>query len=127
MGSFGFKGILIFDSNPNHARDYPTKSRLNHLEIAHAPINLEGDLYILEYLSALKNKPQVRLITSDRELSAHAKNLQIKTISCSEFYSHLTELAQKSEAIKNDLKPHRDSKQEIERLEKIFESNSKKL
>ncbi len=122
MGELGLKGILIFDSNPGHARDYPTKSHLTHLEIAHAPFNLEGDLYILEYLSNLKNKTHTRLITSDRELSAHAKNLQIKSIDSSEFYAQLNDLTQKQKTEKSDLKPRSDSKQEIERLQKIFES-----
>ena len=122
MGSFGLKGILIFDSNPNHARDYPTKSNLSHLEIAHAPIHLEGDLYILEYLSTLKNTNRYRLVTSDRALAHAAKNLKITSIDSKDFYSLLSELSDKQKTIKADRKPTADTKREFERLLHIFES-----
>ncbi len=122
MGSFGMKGILIFDSNPGHARDYPTKSTLTHLEIAHSPINVEADLYILEYLSIIKNPARYRLVTSDRALLEAAKNLKVTSIHSEDFYTLLFDLSLKKDAIQNELKPLRDSKKELERLQKIFES-----
>jgi len=122
MGSLGLKGILIFDSNPCHARNYPTKTTLAHLEVAHAPINIEGDLYILEYLSILKNKARYRLVTSDRALANAAKNQKITTIDSSDFYNLLKEATEKNTTSKSEQKPHADTKREFERLLKIFES-----
>ncbi len=117
----GLKGILIFDSNPNHARDYPTKSKLNQLEVAHAPYGVEGDLYILEYLRTVQNKKVARLITSDRELSRRAKELKIETIDSTDFLSLLMDLSQKKSLKLIEAKPTKESKRELERLEKIFE------
>ncbi len=123
MGSLGLKGILIFDSNPSHARAYPTKSTLSHLEVAHAPINVEGDLYILEYLSIIKNPARYRLITSDRALSQAAKNLKVTSINSEDFYTLLFDLSLSKDAIRSELKPLFESKRELERLQKIFESD----
>ena len=121
MQSHGLKGILIFDSNPNHARDYPTKSKLNQLELAHAPYGVEGDLYILEYLRTIQNKKSTRLITSDRELSRKAKELKIESIDSSDFLSFLMDLSSKKSTKLSEAKPTKESKRELERLEKIFE------
>ncbi len=117
----GLKGILIFDSNPNHARDYPTKSKLNQLEVAHAPYGVEGDLYILEYIRTVQNKNVARLITSDRELSRRAKELKIETIDSTDFLSLLMDLSSKKSSKLIEAKPTKESKRELERLEKIFE------
>ncbi len=122
MGVLGLKGILIFDSNPGHARDYPTKSSLAHLEIAHAPIHLEGDLYILEYLSIVKNPARYRLVTSDRALANAAKNLKIASIDSSDFYNLLKETTGKNASLQSEQKPQGETKREFERLLKIFES-----
>jgi hypothetical protein len=122
MGSHGLKGILIFDSNPEHARIYPTKSALDHLEVAHAPIHVEGDLYILEYLSTIKNPARYRLITSDRKLSELAKNLKVTSINSEDFFSLLLNLTQKNNAVRKESKPLSESKKELERLENIFEN-----
>ena len=124
MGSFGLKGILIFDSNPNHARAYPTKSTLSHLEVAHAPINVEGDLYILEYLSIIKNPARYRLITSDRALSQAAKNLKVASINSEDFFEQLLDLCYQKNRHQKEKKPSSESKRELERLQKIFEERA---
>ncbi len=124
MGVLGLKGILIFDSNPNHARSYPTKKRVSHLEVAYSPIDMEADFYILEVLSLLKNPSSIRLVTSDRALSSAAKNLKIASIDSSDFFFLLKEASLKKDAINQELKPLFESKKELERLQKIFESNN---
>jgi len=104
MSFLGLKGILIFDSNPNHARNYP--------------------FYILEYLSLLKTPSRIRLVTSDRALAKEAKNLKIESIDSLDFFNLLKKAGTKKEAINKDLKPTSESKKELERLQKIFESNN---
>jgi predicted RNA-binding protein with PIN domain len=124
MSFLGLKGILIFDSNPNHARNYPTKKKLSQVEVAYSPIDMEADLYILEYLSLLKTPSRIRLVTSDRALAKEAKNLKIESIDSLDFFNLLKKAGTKKEAINKDLKPTSESKKELERLQKIFESNN---
>jgi hypothetical protein len=121
MLEHGLKGILIFDSNENHARDYPTKSKLSMLEIAHAPFGVEGDLYILEYLQTVTQKKTTKLISSDRELARKAKDLKIESIDSSDFLDFLLNLSSKTNQKKLEAKPKKDSQKEIERWLKIFE------
>lgn len=121
MHSLHLKGVLIFDSNPNHARDYPTKSSLTALEIIHSPINLEGDLYILEYLSTLKNPTHIQLVTSDNALAFAAKSLKVTSLSSQEFFSLLSAQSTTKNTLRKELKPLFDSKKEMSRLQKLFE------
>ncbi len=121
MHSLHLKGVLIFDSNPGHARDYPTKSSLSALEIIHSPINLEGDLYILEYLTTLKNPSHIQLVTSDKALSLAAKALHVTSLSSTEFFSLLSSKSSTKNALRKELKPLFDSKKELDRIQKLFE------
>lgn len=122
MSFLGLKGVLIFDSNPDHARNYPTKKKLSQIEVAYSPIDMEADLYILEYLSLLKTPSRIRLVTSDRALAKEAKNLKIESIDSLDFFNLLKKTGEKKDAISKELKPTADSKKELERLQKIFES-----
>jgi predicted RNA-binding protein with PIN domain len=122
MGSLHLKGALIFDSNPLHAYTHPTRNSLSHLEVVYAPIHVDGDTYILEYLSTLKQKQKYHLVTSDRELSYQAKSVGISSISSSDFFTLLHDLSLEKESLRQEVKPLFESKKEIERLQKIFES-----
>ena len=124
MTSLGLKGLLIFDSNPNHAHSYPTKSLLSSLEVIHSPIHTSADSYILEYLSTIKHRAHLQVVTSDNAIIRGAKALRVATLSSTEFFSLLSSLSLKKNTLKKELKPLFDSKKELERLQKIFESKS---
>ena len=77
----------------------------SHIEILFAPIYLEGDLFILEYLSSLKYPDQIKLVSSDKMLTKEAKKIPVSSLSTEQFLQQLKKRAlEKSSPLTKDTK-----------------------
>jgi predicted RNA-binding protein with PIN domain len=110
-------GMLVFDGA--HRRD--EESGLSYpspLIVAYAPKGQSADAYIVEEIEKTKNPKQIIVVTNDRGLSSHARSHGAKVQSNREFILFLKKRSQKTK--KGNLEPQ-DTKQNLERLQKIFE------
>ena len=118
FGKAKFQTTIVFDNKNKIHKDFPTKKNFNNLNIIYSPSNLTADEYILEILSSKKNKKNIILITSDKALSAMAKQFGCKTQTTEEFLKS-DKLNKKIKNINN--KPEKDNSYDIDRLCEIFE------
>lgn len=112
-------GTLVFDGA--HRRDEESGlSYSSPLIIAYAPKGQSADEYIIELIETAKNPKQIAVVTNDRGLKMHAKSHGAKVQSNEEFI-HWLETGKKK---RKEVEPM-DTKQNIDRLLKIFENRLK--
>ncbi len=109
------RATIIFDGHVTDTHNFPSRASMEQLEIIFSPHGMDGDSYILEYLSTLKRADLYTLVTSDAELTRKARVLSVKSLSIKEFINELP-LHKKNE----ESKPSREYAKEIERLERLF-------
>ncbi len=115
-------GLLVFDGA--HRRD--EESGLSYpspLVVAYTPKGQSADEYILEQIEGSSRRALITVVTNDRGLGMHAKSMGAKVQSNSAFIHWLKGKVQKVR--KKEIEPA-DTKQNIERLLKIFEDKLKK-
>lgn len=112
-------GTLVFDGA--HKRD--EESGLSYpspLIVAFAPKGQTADSYIVEKIETAKNRKEITVVTNDKGLGRHAKSAGAKVIPNDEFIQWLHKPVKK----KANADPV-DTKQNIDRLLKIFEERLK--
>lgn len=109
-------GVLVFDGSYRKGEEsglsYPSP-----LIVAYTPKGQSADQYILEQI---EGKKQVIVVTNDKGLTLQAKSLGAKVQSNEDFIRWLT----KKKTKQKEVEP-KDTKQNIERLLKIFEDKLK--
>jgi len=111
-------GTLVFDGA--HRRDEESGlSYRSPLVIAYAPKGQSADEYIVERVQVAPHPKQITVVTNDRALARHAKSAGAKVQSNEEFLTWLKKRKKKPtpEAV--------DTRQNIDRLLKIFEERLK--
>ncbi len=112
-------GMLVFDGA--HRRD--EESGLSYpspLVVAYAPKGQSADEYIVEQIHISKNAKQITVITNDKGLIRHAKSAGAKVLGNGPFIEWL-----KKKKKQNGKIVMKETHQNIERLEKIFEERLK--
>lgn len=112
-------GLLVFDGS-HHRDEESGLSYPSPLIVAFAPKGQSADEYIVERISVAKNPKEMVVVTNDRGLKMHAKSFGSKAMSNDEFIVWLG----KSPKKKKEREPM-DTKQNIDRLLKIFEEKLK--
>lgn len=116
----GFKGqcAIVFDS-AEQIRDFPESIRQKNLDVIYAPRGSTADEYIIEMVEQTKNPKSLAVVTSDKGLARQCGHIGSEVFSIEDF---LILAAKKKKKKKSSSKPqYRESKQEFERLKKIFE------
>ncbi len=113
-------GLIVFDGA--HRKDEESGlSYSSPLTIAYAPKGQSADEYIVEQIQLAKNPKQLTVITNDRGLTLHAKSAGAKVQTNAEFIDWLKKKKRQTEP-----SVIKDTPQNIERLEKIFEERLKR-
>src|SRR3989304_7827762 len=81
----GHKIVLIFDGGPY---EWPDKERVDGIYVIHSGYKESADDYIKQYLDEHKAQ-DILLVSTDRDLGAHASRLGIESIDSLDFYSIL--------------------------------------
>ena len=121
FASRGLEGMLVFDGA--HKRD--DESGLSYpspLIVAYAPKGQSADAYIIEQVEIAKNPKQITVITNDQGLIRHIRAANAKVMSNSAFINWL-----KKKKDKKPIREIKESPQNIDRLEKIFEERFRQL
>lgn len=108
-------GILVFDGAHRRGEEsglsYPSP-----LIVAYAPKGQTADAYIVEHIELAKNPKLITVVTNDQGLARHARAYGAKVQGNAPFISWL------KKPTKNQKKKEpQDTKQNIDRLLKIFE------
>lgn len=114
-------GMVIFDGA--HRRD--EESGLSYpspLIVAYTPKGQSADAYIVEQISIAHNPKEIMVITNDKGLIRHAKSAGAKVMGNDEFIEWLKKKKRPSSTTLM-----KESPQNIERLEKIFEERLRHL
>jgi predicted RNA-binding protein with PIN domain len=114
-------GILVFDGRVRRGeesgRSYPSP-----LEVIYTPKGESADQFIIERIESSQNPREITVVSNDRGLIANARPLGAKTIANADFIEWLLTRKKKT----SSPKPHiADTKQNIDRLLKIFENRLK--
>lgn len=115
-----FKGncAIIFDS-AEQIRDFPQSFQLKNIDIIYAPRGRTADEYIIEMIEQTKNPKIYAIVTSDKDLARHCQSIGSEVFSIEDF---LLLVKKKRKGKTKEAKPnYRESKQEFERLKRIFE------
>ncbi|NGX56711.1 MAG: hypothetical protein K1060chlam5_00955 [Candidatus Anoxychlamydiales bacterium] len=122
------KIYLIFDGHKN-VNVIPSRKYLNNITIIYTPKNQTADEYIIEKLSFLSETANITVVTSDRSLKMNCVNLNAQTKSIDEFLEFLDKKKKtfKKNETFNFEENVEDTKEEIERLLKIFEEKYNNL
>lgn len=109
---------IIYDGQPGIIN---SKNEFKGQDIQFSKNPENADQKILSFLKRQKNKTAWTVVTSDRELSGRAKNLNAKILTSEEF---ITKLRKSKINIENDSKKNNPilSKKEINDWIKIFEN-----
>lgn len=113
-------GMLVFDGA--HRRD--EESGLSYpspLIVAYAPKGQSADEYIVEQLRVAKNPKIITVVTNDRGLKGHAKAEGAKVLGNDAFVEWLKKKKKSSANVEV-----KETKGNIDRLEKIFEERLKR-
>lgn len=113
---------MIFDTPLHHKTLFPHTSEKPPLTVAYAPNNLEADDLIVEKLYGIKKPEKIIVVTSDRELSMRVKEAGGKVMKSKAFLSLLKKRTKKEKPAE---KPHAETKNHQDRLEKIFQKKLK--
>lgn len=109
-------GFLVFDGK--HRREEESgRSYDDPLEIVYAPKGQSADQYIVEKVSLLKNPKEAMVVTNDKGIIAHVRELGALTSTNASF---LKSLHTRSAPIHKE-KLTKDTPKNIERLLRIFE------
>ncbi len=115
-------GTLVFDGSHKRGEEsglsYPSP-----LIVAYSPKGQSADEYIVEKVESASNPKTITVVTNDRGLILHIRSLGAKVQSNSDFLHALLSRSKKKSKKKSDAA---DSKQNIERLLKIFEDKLRK-
>ena len=112
------KATIVFDSKFPHAKNYPTTAEKKYLTVIFAPENQSADDYLVELLSTYKNPKNISVITHDKTLQFHLKQLHIQILSAEDFLKRLY----KKKSSDNEEKPSSQNSREFQRWLHIFES-----
>jgi predicted RNA-binding protein with PIN domain len=117
----GFRGkcCIVFDSS-EQIREFPQCLKQSHLEVIYAPKGSTADTYIIELVEHHEHPKTITVVSSDTGLTRQCQHLGSQTMTIDEFISFICKKSKKSPSCKTDFK---DTKQEIERLRKIFEDH----
>jgi predicted RNA-binding protein with PIN domain len=119
---FKNKGLLIFDgahrSDEESGRSYPSP-----LEVVYTPRGQSADAYILEKLESIKKTSSITVVSDDNHLTRSARALGAHAQSNVAFLNFLEK--KRSQRTEKKIKEPVDSKQNIDRLLKIFEKRLK--
>ena len=121
---FNLNITLVFDGAHMDATDL-VRGHFNAIEIVYTRQKQTADEYILDELHHKTNPAIEVVITSDNQLASACKSMGAKTESIESFLSFLSnkhKKAQKKRIEQSLQKAFEDSKSNIERLLKIFES-----
>ena len=118
--SLKIKSSIIFDNRYAHALDVPSHQVNGDFEIVFTPKGLTADEYIIELLEAKKHLALETVVTSDRGLIAHVKELGAKVKTIEEFSAWLKKKKTFKLKSRGQEKLTHDSKAHIARLLKIF-------
>lgn len=114
-----WKGTLVFDNKKSDPDAYPSKQRLEQIDVIHTPKGMCADRYIIEYLSQTQDK-QIILVTSDNFLAKQAQEIGFDHMGSKAFFAKLT--GRKKGPIEQE-KPNQEAEDEIQRLLEIFQRN----
>lgn len=115
-------GFLVFDGK--HRREEESgRSYDDPLEIVYAPKGQSADSYIVEKIASFQNPKETTVVTNDKGLVAHAKEVGALTMNNGAFLSFLHQ----KQAPKTAEKQAKDSLRNIERLLRLFEGNNPDL
>jgi len=114
---------IVFDSHHVKNKDIPTRFDVERLEVIYTPSKQTADNYILEALASKKHNSRETVVTSDKGLMLHAKNLGAKVIAVEVFLDKL--LSRKLKKNFRENKQQEESYEEFQRLLKIFEEKLK--
>ncbi len=110
-------GTVVFDGSHKRGEEsglsYPSP-----LIVAYSPKGQSADEYIIEKIESAANPKTMTVVTNDRGLIRHVRSMGAKVQSNSEFIHSLLSRSKKRSEKKG---MPSDSKQNIERLLKIFE------
>jgi len=110
---------IVFDSHHVKHKDIPTRFDVEKLEVIYTPSHQTADNYILEALASNRHNSKETVITSDKGLMLHAKNLGAKVLSVEVFLDKL--LSHKLKKHYRESKQQEESYEDFHRLLKIFE------
>ncbi len=114
-------GTVVFDGSHKRGEEsglsYPSP-----LIVAYSPKGQSADEYIVEKIELASQPKTITVVTNDRGLIQHVRSLGAKVQSNSEFIHALLSRSKKKSKKKNEPE---DSKENIERLLKIFEKRLK--
>lgn len=117
---------LVFDAH-HRENQIPSLTSLKTLKIIYTPKGQTADDYILEKIFLSKTPSQIMVISSDKSLQIKAKDLKAQTQSIDDFidwlYLNETKIKKAHKELEN--KTTLDTKQNIQRLLKIFEEKLK--
>jgi predicted RNA-binding protein with PIN domain len=110
-------GLLVFDGRVRHGeesgRSYPSP-----LEVIYTPKGQSADHFIVERIESMENPCDATVVTNDRGLMAHVRPLGAKTMVNPEFIEWLLT---RKKSVSTSKPKYADTKQNIERLLRIFE------
>lgn len=111
---------LVFDGAEMPRGDY-TRGHWKNVEVVYTHEGLSADEYILHRLEEIKRLKTITVVTDDRELKDKAKALGASAIDNGDFVVLLEKRRTKRQKRTGLTRPITDSKQQIARLQKIFE------
>lgn len=121
INHYEIKATIVFDSHPDQALDFPSRTFFGDLEIIFSPYGQCADTYILEYLSQLQDPKIYTLVSSDRRLINHAKEIGAQSMQIPTFVQKIRKKIKPPPEKPTHVDPH------IKELRKIFEERFKKL
>ncbi|GAB4193540.1 MAG: hypothetical protein Tsb0015_16310 [Simkaniaceae bacterium] len=125
LTSFPSNATVVLDSFEENGRSYPSKAQIENLEIIYSPQQMSADEYILEYLQTHTAINQV-VVTSDRALAEKAKRLGAKILTVEDFLNKIRKKRKRKKQEEQKEKAiQKDTKDNIDRLLKIFEKRLK--
>ncbi|MFA6119605.1 MAG: NYN domain-containing protein [Parachlamydiales bacterium] len=115
---------VIFDGHHQNS-ELPNQSYQNNIKIIYTPKDQTADDYILDKIFLSKTPSQLIIISSDKSLLQKAKQLKAQTKTVESFLSFISLSEDKINETEMNEEDFIDTKENIERLLKIFKEKYK--
>ncbi len=116
---------IVFDGADAPRGDY-TRGHWKNVEVVYTHEGLSADDYILHRLDEHQHRERYTVVSADRELMNKAKLRGACTIDIGQFLQLLERRTKKRSARKHISRPAADTRDNISRLQKIFEERLKR-
>ncbi len=113
--------VLVFDGADENLSDF-SRGHFGAIELIYTSKGKSADEYIIEEVALAKSPEKITVVTSDRELANHCKNLGAQKMSIHEFISLLAKKKLKKKRVPStSSRKFQESTSEFTRLLRAFE------